>query len=312
VALIESARDASPAANSIEQRGRGVTSTRERGPSGAAVLRGSALMLLVLSIGALLQVLVVGRLQHSSDQQRLFDRFRSAVASGTLPLGALDGNGHEVPIGSPVAYLEIPAIGVKQVVVEGTTSGATFLGPGHRRDTVLPGQIGTSIIVGRRSLFGAPFAQLSALKTDDVITVTTGQGVFTYRTLGVRRAGDLLPAARNSGGSRLTLVTADGAPYVPNGALYVDADLEGTAVGPGPRLVTASMLPGEEQALAGDSRTLWALVLWLQALLVVTVAALWSWSRWGRAQTWIVCSPLLLLVSLLAWGEFARLFPNLA
>jgi hypothetical protein len=55
---------------------------------------------------------------------------------------------------------------------------------------------------------------------------------------------------------------------------------------------------------------LWALVLWLQLLVVLAVAAVWAWFRWGRAQAWIVFTPPLILVGLGVAGELARLLPN--
>ena len=63
--------------------------------------------------------------------------------------------------------------------------------------------------------------------------------------------------------------------------------------------------------MAGDSRTLRTLALWLQALIVLTVGAVWAWHRWGRAQAWVVFLPPLLLVGLFASGEAIRLLPNL-
>jgi hypothetical protein len=98
---------------------------------------------------------------------------------------------------------------------------------------------------------------------------------------------------------------------MPNGVLYVDADLDGAAVGGPARLVTASSLPAEERAMASDSRTLWALAFWLQALIILSIAAVWAWHRWGRAQAWIVFTPALMLVGLAAAREAARLLPNL-
>jgi len=44
----------------------------------------------------------------------------------------------------------------------------------------------------------------------------------------------------------------------------------------------------------------------------VVIATIWSWHRWGRAQTWVVASPLLILVGLCVWSEFARLLPNIS
>lgn len=281
-------------------------------PSGRQhVIRGAAVMLFVLTVSALIHLFVVSRVEHTASQQRLHDRFRGALATGTAPIGPLDGDGRPVAPGTPVAYLEIPAIHVKETVVEGSTSSNLYSGPGHRRDTPLPGQLGTSVLFGRRTLFAGPFAGLSRLKPGNEFTVTTGQGVFRYRVIGVRREGDPLPEARRAGTSRLQLATAGGSVFAPHGVLWVDADLVGDAVGGPSRLLTPATLPGEEQAGASDSRTLWALVLWLQLLLVAIIAALWSWRRWGRAETWIVFVPVLLLVSNLVWDEFFRLLPNL-
>ena len=63
--------------------------------------------------------------------------------------------------------------------------------------------------------------------------------------------------------------------------------------------------------MAGDTRTLWVLAFWLQALIALSLAAVWAWHRWGRAQTWVVMLPPLLLVGLAASGEVARMLPNL-
>jgi sortase A len=107
------------------------------------------------------------------------------------------------------------------------------------------------------------------------------------------------------------LTTAAGAPFLPNGVIRVDADLVGDAmVGPA-RLVSFDNLPREEKVMAGDGRTLWALALWLQALIVLSLAAVWAWHRWGRAQSWVVFLPPLMLVCLFATGEATRLLPNL-
>jgi len=63
--------------------------------------------------------------------------------------------------------------------------------------------------------------------------------------------------------------------------------------------------------MGADARTLWALALWLQLLTVLLVAAVWAWHRWGRAESWVVFLPPVLLVGLAVAGEAARLMPNL-
>jgi hypothetical protein len=278
---------------------------------GLQLARASFVSVLALSVAVLLELVVVSRLSERSAQGRAFAQFRIDVAAGTAPLGPAGADNHELKAGTPVAYLEIPAIGLHQVVVEGTTSADLFLGPGHRRDTPLPGQAGVSVVLGRRASFGGPFARLSSLKKDATIRVTTGQGQFVYKVAGLRREGDPVPPPLATGTGRLILATAAGSPFIPNGVLRVDADLTAPAL-PGPaRLVDSHTLPANEQLMAADPSTLWALALWLQALLAAVVGAAWAWHRWGRVQAWVVCLPVVLLVGISAAEQAARLLPNL-
>ena len=98
-----------------------------------------------------------------------------------------------------MAYLEIPAHRPAAGVGSGTTSGVLFDGPGHRRDTPLPGQQGTSLIMGRRAAFGGPFAGIDDLEKGDRIRVTTGQGAFDFDVIGVRHEGDPTPPLPRAG-----------------------------------------------------------------------------------------------------------------
>jgi sortase A len=274
--------------------------------------RAVLVVLFALCLTLFVQLTFLGRFQHASAQQRMYDDFRSDLALGTAPIGPADADGLELSLGTPVAYVEIPALGVAEVIGEGTTSGVLLDGPGHRRDTPLPGQIGTSVVFGRRSTFGGPFSGIHTLQPGDTITVTTGQGTFDYAVLDVRPEGTPVPAAPAPDGSRLVLVTAAGRPLMPGGVLRVDADLVGAAVGGAARAVTATSLPAEERIMAGDPSTLWALALWLIALAALGVGMAWAWHRWGRAQAWIVGFPPLLLVALSVSGEAARLLPNIS
>lgn len=276
------------------------------------LVRAGAVVVLILSFSFLLQLLFVSRLQYSASQQARFDAFRSALANGTVPIGPADRDDVELAAGTPIALLEIPAIDVADVVVEGTRAADLFGGPGHRRDTPLPGQVGVSALFGRRSTYGGPFSRLEELGPGAEITVTTGQGTFEFEVDGVRREGDPVPAGRSDGSSWLELATADGSALIPDGVVRVDARLIGDAVGGAARVLSAVELPPEERVMAGDARTLWAFALWLQALIGVAVLAVWSWHRWGRPQTWIVFIPPMLLVGLATSGEAAQLLPNLS
>ena len=275
------------------------------------LVRAAFVLVFVLSFTMVLHLALVSSLQQSAEQGLAFDSFRAELAKGTAPTGPTDSSGKQLEIGRPVAYIEIPSIGLKQVVGEGTTAGALFDGPGHRRDTPLPGQIGSSVLYGRRAAFGGPFARIGELVAGDVITVTTGQGVFTYKVLGVRPEGAPVPAPPAASEGRLLLVTAAGRSFVPSGVLRVDAELDGAAVVGPARQMSASGLPRAERVMEGDAHTLWAFALWLQALIVLSLGVAWAWHRWGRAQTWVVFLPPLILVGLSASGEAARLLPNL-
>lgn len=273
--------------------------------------RAVIVMVSVFSVALLLHLFVVGPLQHRSAQHRLRDDLRERLANGTAPIGPTDRGGAELEPGTAVAVLDIPAIDLHEVVVEGTSASELYDGPGHRRDTPLPGQAGTSVIMGRRSTFGAPFRQLDALGYGDELTISTGQGTFTFFVLGTRTAGDPLPPPLEPTWARVTFETAGGSRFVPSGVVRVDADLVGYSVGGDARLIASDRLPAEERAMGSDLRTLWALALWLQGLLVLSVGAIWAWHRWGRAQAWIVFVPPLVFVGIGASGELFHLLPNL-
>lgn len=268
-------------------------------------------IVVLLVIAFLAQVTVVGRLQHDRDQQLAFADLREELANGTAPVGSIDPVGHRVGLGRPIALLEIPGLNLKEVVLSGTTPGVLASGVGHRRDTVLPGQAGVSVLMGRRFTYGGPFSAIGALGPGDTLTVTTGQGTSTYRVLAVRHPGDPLPPAPLEGAGRLTLVTTTGNPLSPKDVVRVDADLVGTAMAPAQPALSPASLPSAEQAMHGDIRALIPLVLWGLALLAGVFAVSWLRQRWGRWQAWVVGVPVLGFFALSVAGQASQLLPNL-
>lgn len=300
--------------SSAHVREQPVSATQSPPPALAPGLRfaRAVLLTLVLLVAAfLVQITIVSRFQHSAEQQRAFESYRQQLAIGTAPAGPIGSSGEPLERGQGVARLEITSIGLDQIVVHGTDSATLFGGPGHRIDTVLPGQIGTSVVLGRRSAYGGPFSRLADLQPGDIVLATTGQGRFEYSVTGVRREGDPVPPPIDPLGGRLTLVTADGVAFVPSGVLRVDADLVGPGAAGSERLVTAAELPAADRAMAADRSDLWRLALWLQALLVVAVGAIWCWHRWHPVKVAVVATPVLALVGLAAAGELTRHLPNL-
>jgi hypothetical protein len=184
-------------------------------------------------------------------------------------------------------------------------------GPGHLRDTPLPGQAGISVIFGRRTAYGGPFSRLPRLRAGDTIIATTGQGVARYQVIDVRRSGDPIPPPLAAGQGRLILVTADGPPLLPSGVLRVDADLASKADATPAMVVSAADLGPREQVLGTDAVAWLPLFLWGQVLLLAAGALSWTRQQWGRWQTWIVAVPVLGFLGLTIADQVARLLPNL-
>ncbi|MGW2820105.1 sortase [Streptomyces sp. NPDC001443] len=273
--------------------------------------RGGLLSLAALLLGITAQLLLLSGAQEHSAQQTAFDELRNRLALGTAPVAQTDQQGDLLTPGSPLALIKVPSLGLQQVVLEGTDSTVLTGGPGHRRDTPLPGQAGTSVLMGRAAAYGAPFGRLAELAEGDRITVITGQGKATYEVLDVRRAGDPAPAQVAAGEGRLVLVTATGPRFMPGGLLRVDADLVSAAFPTPAAVVRPGTLPEAEQPLARPAGVPWPLVLWLQALLAAAVAAVWAWHRWGRHQTWIVFAPVVAVLGLQVATRTTELLPNL-
>jgi sortase A len=99
-----------------------------------------------------------------------------------LPVAAQ--NIPEVERGDALARIEIPSIGVDDIVVAGVKTSDLKKGPGHFPETPLPGQLGNSAIAGHRTTYGQPFHNVDKLEPGDEIIVTTLSGTFVYRVTG--------------------------------------------------------------------------------------------------------------------------------
>ena len=277
-------------------------------PSRLVVLLAFVLFLSI--VAAFLGVFAYGLsgLQEHRSQAQLYAQFRGLLAPASTVAPSIGGH---IATGTPVALLNVPAAGIRNVVViEGTSSGDLLQGPGHLPDTPLPGQGGEAVVVGKSTTAGAPFANLARLRKGDSMTVRTGQGAFRFVVSGQLLPGIHQPAIRANRG-RLVLVTSAGPGGVgglePSQTLDVEARLVGKAVAAPrhrPETVPLSNVPGQTDPAA------WPLVaLWLAALALASAAVWWLWSRWGL-RGWIVGTPILLA---LLWGlsnEAMRLLPN--
>ncbi len=262
-----------------------------------------------LAVWFLLYAFVLTGLQEHGSQARLYAQYRVWLAAETTPLA------EPIKPGVPVAIMNAPSAHIHNlVVVEGSTARQLTHGPGHLSDSPLPGQVGTSVILGRSVTYGAPFADITSMKRGQRLTVTTGEGSFTYQVEGVRSSGDALPPLLKSNQSRLTLVTSASSGWrsgwAPTHTEYVDATLvrpQPKPAGSGlPASVSKASLP-----MQGDTSAAVPLIFWLEALGAAAVLIGWSWVRWGRLQTWLVGVPIVLFVLWGTSGALMRFLPNL-
>jgi sortase A len=275
------------------------------GQETALAVSTALIMLGIVCTWVFAQLLVFGGLSQERAQSLLYADFRQQLAGATAPTGPV------VPAGDPVAVVTATSIGLDQVVVEGTASGDTLAGPGHLRNTVLPGQVGTSVLMGRSATYGGPFGDLHELSTGDTISVVGAQGTVDFTVVGVRRAGDPQPQPLADGAARLTLVTSEGdgrlSALRPRDALYVDADAPKGFAAPSGR---PAAVPDSEKALATDDAAYPLLALALALLLALTLAVVAARQRWSAPLVWVIASPVAIALSWATTDVVMRLLPN--
>lgn len=139
------------------------------------------LVIAVVILGIVLYL--VEPMFQQREQGLQLERYRSSIdkaANQSTGLGGVEVSSIAPAVGSAVGIVEIGSIGVRQVVVEGTSSSNTMIGPGHVPGTAGPGQPGNTVIVGRSSMYGGPFGDLSKMEVGDQIVVSTTQGQSLY------------------------------------------------------------------------------------------------------------------------------------
>ncbi|MGW4809019.1 sortase [Kitasatospora sp. NPDC004272] len=257
----------------------------------------AATLAAVLLLGFAGYLLGLSGLQEARHQSTAYATLRDRLANATAPTGPTED-------GAPLAVLDVPALGLRRTVVfEGTTGRDLMRGPGHRRDTVLPGQPGVSVLFGRSTAFGAPFADLTRLKVGDRIDVTTGQGSFHYT---VNTYGDGDHPIQDPAPNRLVLVTGD-SDWIPTSTVLVGARLDGD---PEPAGAKRPAGTATDKVLAADKGALPALQLWSLALLLAVSGAVLAARRWRRSAAYLCFAP---VVAALLWSVYenaAALLPN--
>lgn len=299
------------------------------GPSGASdpsragssdAVRGRRLAAVVVGwivltvVGVSLVLFGIGPLTESRDQRTLLDGYRSDIDSAANEAFGLPGI--EAPTlapapGDPVGIVDVPTLGLRQVVLEGTDPAQTRRGPGHVVGTAGPGQPGNAVIVGRQRLFGGPFNHLGRLSEGDEIVVTTVQGVSLYRVVEVGehriRSGDERYAPTDD--DRLTLVTsAGGLPTQADRGLVVVAELDGTPFIPTPQGGRTAEADGRRADPGAGAGLLLAVALYGAAVAVTVVAH----RRTSWRSAYLLSAPILLAATIVLAEQGTRLLPGWA
>lgn len=129
----------------------------------------------LIGFGALLLSFAGARYAHGALRQdaarRAWEAAQAAsafsVASSKVDIGGL---GAPWSIGSPIARLIIPALGLDEIVIEGVGDEELNAGPGHLPGSVLPGERGNAVISAHRDRH---FSSLGSLQVGDEITTET-------------------------------------------------------------------------------------------------------------------------------------------
>lgn len=256
-----------------------------------------------LVIGFVVNMFVISDISHDRAQRLLYAEFRSALKNAAAPVDT------PVADGTPVAIIKIPKIDVDEVIVEGTSSRDLQRGVGHLRSSALPGQYGTSVLLGRRTTFGGVFGEIGSLEPGDEIQVVSAQGTTTYRVASKdifsgEDAGAFAPA-----GNALRLVTS-ASTFGTSKRLSVLAVAEkGTTFPVGIKGVIAPVSLDELGANMNHQNA-GSLLVWLQILIVVAAGAIWVVSRWGLRSAWPMVSPVILVTLYVVSNQLMGIFPS--
>jgi LPXTG-site transpeptidase (sortase) family protein len=151
--------------------------------------------------------------QPSAQETDSFESFRSEEDGGERSLSpeeraeleAASTVYENLSEGDLIGRIKVPRLGVSALVLEGVGGRTLRRGVGHIPDTAFPGGPGNVGIAGHRDSF---FRGLKDIQEDDLIEVTTPEGVHRYRVEWTRivRPNDV-QVLDGSGGPELTLVT---------------------------------------------------------------------------------------------------------
>lgn len=153
---------------------------------------------------------------------------------------------YELLDGQAFAKMYIPVFGpdYKFSIVEGTTDKDLEIGPGHYKNTALPGDPGNFAVAGHRVGKGAPFNDLDLLGSCDAIVVETQTQWFVYRVLPMR--DEIGGWAERQANPKCAKVSPLGAPYDKTVGQEIVLPTQGEVIAPVPHF--EGEIPEAQQA----------------------------------------------------------------
>ena len=178
------------------------TKQRRRMPRGRSILRWIQRVLFVsgaLAVSYVALTMVYAKLYQVAAGNTL-ERQIDAQEQQKASLTSVDAKEGDV-----LGRIEIPRLGVRIAILQGTTAQTLRLGVGHITSTALPGEPGNIGIAGHRDTY---FRALKDIRTGDEIQIQTATGLSSYEVdseqiVAPDDTGVLAPSA----GSAITLVT---------------------------------------------------------------------------------------------------------
>jgi sortase A len=260
----------------------------------------------MLAIGLILALFIAYEFLFTGLSESRSQRAQLAQFDQRLRTGTFDNPSAAVPSG-PVALLEIPVLGTRQIVSEGSSPSDLRDGPGHLPGTPLPGEFGNAVVLGHNHLYGGPFGGLHTLVPGDQIIAVTGQGRFLYLVTDVQTvSGGQRDVVGASADSRLTLVTSSSVGS--SARLAVTAQLDGDPVAIPKRPQTTA--GRDELGTTGDILGLPLAVIWRGVLAGTLFAATRLYRRWPRTAAYVITTPIILMALWLLFRSLDLLLPG--
>lgn len=277
----------------------------------------------VRNIGAIILLFVAWQLwgtaitEHHS-QEALTSQFEtrvhhSVVKSGFALIPATTRL-TDPPDGSAMAQLQIPKIGLNQIVVSGTDQSDLAKGPGHYLGTAMPGQAGNVAIAGHRTTHGAPFNRLAELAIGDPVYLTTLSGqrlTYIVSAAPVAVSPKDVTVLNNFGDDRLTLTTCNPEYSAVQRLIVVAAYLPPGASHPLPM----AKGDGQPYALAPSAVSGWNTnllpLVFLEVGALVALGLLYRRfaATFGKEGRWIILFPVWLALLLALFETLTNFLP---